>query len=1510
MSQQLAVIGGAMGGGGGGGSARTPIYQADTVRSRGIIEIVGEWAWGEIAGFPFDNPLKGVKLDNTPVMDAAGNVMIPGVTFDYRLGTQSQSYIPGTLSDAIATSEVVSVNVVQATPVIRTVTGCDAVRVILTFQALYHLDPVNGDKTGTTVDLQIHVQPNGTGGWLPVPLDGRGHVNDKQDGPYQRMFVVDLRQFSSSATSYDVRVTRVTADPDPNTQSAFKWDALVKLTYAKLRRPNIAHFRLTLDTRYFSSVPKISAHLQGWLCWVPHAVVYNAAARTYTGADWDGTLVRAFTRNPAWFLYTLLLTEGHGLGDHIDSAYQDKWHIYQIAQRCDQLVSDGSGGQEHRYSIDAWIAEGVPAHEMIMQIANTFDAQALWDGTQVYLTQDAPKSVSNLYLPANVYGGRFAYSASSRQVRYTATGQKYNDADDGSRLVTESYENIEAINRYGYRYKEETKLGCYSRGQAARSGRRLIYTSMLETDGVVFNPGMAAFRDKPGDIIRIANPRRQGRKRLGGRLLAGSTTTAIVLDAPVVLAAGIGYRLSVINSAGDVLDSAITNAAGTYTTLTVAPAFAEAPAEEMEWIVYDPNAIGQLYRILEITENEDISNGAYSISAIQYEPDKYAFIDGIGTLEQRLPPIYRPAQNSAVVPPSGIIVTDGVYLALEGMRRYLDISWSKSTDKFLKGYALVVRHNGVTIFEETVDSQSKRIMNPATGDYQITVSAINLLGKFSTSITVNYTLGELYPVESVSITGLALAGGGTTFSGRIIELDWDTDAQTVLGFSETFGVGPGGQSPWFRDFQVDIYDGATLLRSEFPTESRYTYTYEKNIEDGGPRRSITAKVRARDLHGRYSQQSSVTVGNPAPAQISSVGLMINAGFKSMIITYVKPADNDYAGAIIFVGTATGFTPAVGNRVYVGSDTTITIPGLLEDTPYFIRIASYDDFGGVDDYVLSTVEYTKTINSVSLPSPADIKNGLQSALNDPAATPLVFDADVFAVNLNGVNKTPFIIGVHNSAPAILMDADVVITGTLSADQLLGGRIAATEDIIIGNGNARINGDGSIIVYNGADIISNRDFAVLNGGTLSFQRYRGGAYHEYKSVRRVEYGQANSGATVTLPGYWDAQPRLIVSPASLRSYDAVNSASTQTWTVRAQNLHETATGSGVWQFDAIAELNYASSSGTNTVASNSGNLNVDGWYSGESVLPNNTASITVEARFSSYRGNGASTYGYLYRSVSWTIQGWNGSSWVNLAAKTRNISAAEHGQQITDTQAANPAGAYTKVRLYFVAFDTNGAIYTIAPHSDAYNYSTQDIAVSSDEYGAISTNLWDQEPYRVFGDEPFFTQTPANPNPIQASKICPLSAYTPPAGASIYQVDYHYEYQYFSCEGSTNAGGHGSATFPHGTIANVFVSGNYSAWASAQVTDVTSIYDQNRILVSALLNDVNTTNANTFTYPPNYYEGCAWGGKTRNRWARVYLRDLIENSAIRQNSFTFQNYAWTIAGSTAIATGSLNWMAVGD
>lgn len=246
--------------------------------------------------------------------------------------------------------------------------------------------------------------------------------------------------------------------------------------------------------------------------------------------------------------------------------------------------------------------------------------------------------------------------------------------------------------------------------------------------------------------------------------------------------------------------------------------------------------------------------------------------------------------------------------------------------------------------------------------------------------------------------------------------------------------------------------------------------------------------------------------------------------------------------------------------------------------------------------------------------------------------LILTADKFAVKLNGSDTYPLIIANIDGTDYIGIAADVVVEGNISASQLTAGSINAGTDITVGNGAMVLSGDGAIVVYDGDITNSNRDFAFLSGGELSFQQYWAGAYHEYKSVKRVEYGAIDSGLTATLPGYWKAQPKLIVSPNELESYQESYSNQSQKWHVLAQNLREDPADSGIYKFDAVAELILASNFGTDNInqgATQSSNT----WNSSVYRLPNNTSEITVDVSAKSKRGAGTNGITYYYRKTAW-------------------------------------------------------------------------------------------------------------------------------------------------------------------------------------------------------------------------------------------------------------------------------------
>lgn len=976
------MIGGAKGG---GGAPRAPIIAPDSTRSTAIVEVVEAWGVGELECFPEGaDPLEYVFLDGVPIKKN-GVENFKGISFEYRRGTQDQAYIPGWLDDAVGSPEIVDVPVTHANPIIRTINdpSTDAVRIIVIFEALVVTNTTNGDRSGASVDVQIEVRPAG-GAWTIVNLQGRDKVRDKTEAAYQRSYLVDLRAVAASASSYDIRVTRLSADPGNGEQSAFRWSSYTKLTYGKLRRPNIAYCRITFDARYFSSVPVRSYLLRGWRIQVPTADVYNPIARTYTGTDWTGTFIKNWSRNPAWFLYHLLTTAGAGLGEDINPAYQDKWQIYQIAKRCDELVPDGKGGMEPRYSIDAQFMAQTGAHDMIQQIAGIFDAQALWDGKSVYLTQDAPKSVSSLYLPANVVGGRFSYAGTGRQVRYTAALIQYNDPSDQYKLTTEYVEDFYAIQRYGYRPKTETAFGCTSRAEAHRRGKRLLVTGREETDAVTFSGGLGGINDKPGDIIRIADPLRSAGQRFGGRVSTGSTASLINLDAPVTLAAGTGYRLAVVGNDGTVWDSAVVNAAGTHEAIVVSPAFAAAPEHELEWVIYDPLSIGQLYRVLGIADNEDKTTGFYTIAATQYAPDKFAEIDDVAELGTLTDNPF--ATHSGVLPAAGLIVTEGVYTELEGIRRYLDISWTASPDPLLLSYELSYIFNGHPVVTKEIDGQSFRIDNPLLGDYDIYLTALSVLGARSATISTTYSLLKMFAVADTSIINLGVKGAGLEFVGRNAEIHWETDADVSLPLPPAYSAGKGGATKWFRDFEVKIYtaDGQTLLRTDYCTETSYSYTFEKNVEDGGPRRTFKVEVAARDEFNNYSASAAIVPYNTPPQAGAVIESIPRQGSVSIKIT--PPDDPDYSYVRLFASKVPGFTPDIANQIYQGSESYITFPiDPVNAGTWYLRAQFVDEFG-VDGAI-----YSGETSQVVAPIVADL---------DPVVASEIYNA---IVDFNAANN---------------------------------------------------------------------------------------------------------------------------------------------------------------------------------------------------------------------------------------------------------------------------------------------------------------------------------------------------------------------------------------------------------------------------------------------------------------------------------------------------------------------------
>lgn len=599
-------------GGGGGGSQRAPVEAPDSLHSVARAKLMDLLSEGEVFG-PTDpaNPLSCVFYNETPVANDDGSLNFRDVQVDWRHGTQDQSYIKGFA--AVENEVAIGVELTDTAPWTRAITDLElsAIRVTLRVGALKVQDLTSGDVKGCRIEYAIDLAIDGGAftEMLTAALDG------KTNSLYERSHRVDL---PDAATGWTLRLRRIT----PNSSAANIADetfvgSYTEIVDGKFRYPNSAVVAHQVDAEQFSSVPTRAYDWKGRIIQVPSN--YDPETRVYTGI-WDGTFTSAWSDNPAWVFYDLVLNDRYGLGHLVSAAQIDKWGLYEIGQYCDELVPNGNGGTEPRMTCNVYLQTRADAYRVLTDLASCFRGMAYWGAGQIMAVQDAPSDPVYPYAPGNVIDGRFSYAGTGRRARHTVAMVAWNDLNDFGRQKIEPVHDEEAIALYGVNQTDVVAFGCTSRGQAIRAGRHILATERYENDTVNFSVGLDGTIARPGQVIQVADPLRAGR-RLGGRVSAATATTVNVDQMPDPAPAA-GDTLVVVLPSGVAQTRVVDSVAAD--TITVTVAFDAVPVAHSIWAVESESLRLQQFRVLDVREGDGLT---HVITALKHEPDKYDYID-------------------------------------------------------------------------------------------------------------------------------------------------------------------------------------------------------------------------------------------------------------------------------------------------------------------------------------------------------------------------------------------------------------------------------------------------------------------------------------------------------------------------------------------------------------------------------------------------------------------------------------------------------------------------------------------------------------------------------------------------------------------------------------------------------------------------------------------------------------------------------------------------------------------
>lgn len=686
---------------GGSSSSRTPTEQPDDLQSVAKAKILVALGEGEFAG---QLTGKDIYLDGTALENADGSQNFSGVTWEFRAGTQAQKYIqgiPGTENEISVGTEVSS-----ATAWTRTFTNTQlsAVRLRLKWPSLFKQED-DGDLVGYSVNYAIDLQTDGST-WQTVLNTS---VTGKTTSGYERSHRIDLPQAGSTWT---IRLRKITADANSaKIGDTMTLQSFTEVIDAKLRYPNTALLYIEFDSSQFNgNIPQISCEPRGRVIRVPDT--YDPETRTYSGT-WTGAFKWAWTDNPAWIFYDLVVSDRFGLGHRLTAANIDKWTLYQVAQYCDQMVPDGKGGNgtEPRYTCNVYIQDRNDAYTVLRDFAAIFRGMTYWGGDQIVALADMPRDVDYSYTRANVVGGRFTYSSSTTKSRYTTALVSWSDPGNAYADAMEPVFEQALVARYGFNQLEMTAIGCTRQSEANRKGRWGILTN--NKDRVVsFDVGLDGNIPQPGYIIAVADELLSG-KVMGGRI---SAVNGRVIKLDRVADAAAGDRLILNLPSGASQSRTIQAVNGESVTVTTA--YSEMPQEEAVWVVESDELYAQQYRVVSVSDNND---GTFSITAAWHDPDKYARIDTGAIIDQRPVSVIPPGNQS---PPANIVISSFSVVQQNISVETMRVSWDQAQNA-IAYEAQWRRNDGNWVNVPRSSTTSFDVPGIYAGRYLVRVRAIN-----------------------------------------------------------------------------------------------------------------------------------------------------------------------------------------------------------------------------------------------------------------------------------------------------------------------------------------------------------------------------------------------------------------------------------------------------------------------------------------------------------------------------------------------------------------------------------------------------------------------------------------------------------------------------------------------------------------------------------------------------------------------------------------------------------------
>jgi hypothetical protein len=342
-----------------------------------------------------------------------------------------------------------------------------------------------------------------------------------------------------------------------------------------LTYPKSAYVTVGFSAEDFSTPPRRSYLIRGRKIKVPtnyltreetgsSSALYTR--NTITGSDmavyqdWDGSFrgdlslndgqnpnfYSVYCNNPAWVFYDILTNSDFGLGEYISEDDVDIYSLYQIARYCDELVPDGLGGSEPRFTCNVYLQGQTEAYKVLKDLASVFRGMMYWIDGKISAVQDRPKEPVYTFNKGNVKEGSFTYTYSGQRARTNQVNVTWNNPAEQYKNTVLTIDDFDNIAETGKIIPTDVvAFGCTSEAQARRVGLWTLSTNINETELVSFSSSINANFLRPGDIVNVADSN-STQVLYSGRTISGSTANLIEVDRDVTFLSSVTYFLQLL----------------------------------------------------------------------------------------------------------------------------------------------------------------------------------------------------------------------------------------------------------------------------------------------------------------------------------------------------------------------------------------------------------------------------------------------------------------------------------------------------------------------------------------------------------------------------------------------------------------------------------------------------------------------------------------------------------------------------------------------------------------------------------------------------------------------------------------------------------------------------------------------------------------------------------------------------------------------------------------------------